>query len=448
MTFAIEPMITAGGAEVVLHDDEWSISTRGRLARRPFRAHRRDHRRGPEDPDRRHETAVRQVRASRPRVEHYAKLLVETCVDVSPAGRCWSTGARSRGRCSRRSAARSAGAAPTRSSASSLTGCGMNMPWAREAPEELLATPAGDRGLRVRTKPTPCRDRGAREHPRADGPAGRAARAAPGRDAPTPGARVRGGAEVGRLPVSDAGARAGRRDVVRGVQDFLYGACLLDWDAERERMAAMPSASKTPRRCGSSRATPTCGWSRRPLELRSTRAARTCPAASSSSRRSRIRPRARSSFGEFPAVYNGREVRRDPHSASRAGWSSSLGRSERGVPDRDARPGRGRAAARGAGDRLQPRDHAHMKNTLFDEKIDGTVHLALGNGLPEVGGRERQPDALGHRQGAARGRPGSSWTAKSCRKRRSLAALRRFATMLTRGGSRVFSCLRARGVRF
>jgi methionyl aminopeptidase len=27
MTFAIEPMINAGEAEVVLHDDEWSIST-------------------------------------------------------------------------------------------------------------------------------------------------------------------------------------------------------------------------------------------------------------------------------------------------------------------------------------------------------------------------------------------------------------------------------------
>jgi methionyl aminopeptidase len=27
MTFAIEPMINAGGADVVLHDDEWSIST-------------------------------------------------------------------------------------------------------------------------------------------------------------------------------------------------------------------------------------------------------------------------------------------------------------------------------------------------------------------------------------------------------------------------------------
>ena len=27
MVFAIEPMITAGAPEVVLHDDEWSIST-------------------------------------------------------------------------------------------------------------------------------------------------------------------------------------------------------------------------------------------------------------------------------------------------------------------------------------------------------------------------------------------------------------------------------------
>jgi aminopeptidase len=28
----------------------------------------------------------------------------------------------------------------------------------------------------------------------------------------------------------------------------------------------------------------------------------------------------------------------------------------------------------------------YMRNTLFDEKIDGTVHLALGNGLPDLGG--------------------------------------------------------------
>ena len=30
MTLAIEPMITAGGYEIVLHDDDWSISTADR----------------------------------------------------------------------------------------------------------------------------------------------------------------------------------------------------------------------------------------------------------------------------------------------------------------------------------------------------------------------------------------------------------------------------------
>ena len=28
----------------------------------------------------------------------------------------------------------------------------------------------------------------------------------------------------------------------------------------------------------------------------------------------------------------------------------------------------------------------HMKNTLFDEKIDGTAHVALGNGVADIGG--------------------------------------------------------------
>ena len=40
MTFAIEPMINMGGPDIVVHDDEWSISTRRRLAFGPFRAHR------------------------------------------------------------------------------------------------------------------------------------------------------------------------------------------------------------------------------------------------------------------------------------------------------------------------------------------------------------------------------------------------------------------------
>ena len=31
----------------------------------------------------------------------------------------------------------------------------------------------------------------------------------------------------------------------------------------------------------------------------------------------------------------------------------------------------------------------YMKNTLFDEKMYGTIHLAIGAGLPTIGGKNR-----------------------------------------------------------
>ncbi len=34
-----------------------------------------------------------------------------------------------------------------------------------------------------------------------------------------------------------------------------------------------------------------------------------------------------------------------------------------------------------------PRIQRHMRNTLFDEKMDGTIHLAIGAGIPSVGGQ-------------------------------------------------------------
>ena len=40
-----------------------------------------------------------------------------------------------------------------------------------------------------------------------------------------------------------------------------------------------------------------------------------------------------------------------------------------------------------------------MKNTLFDEKMDGTVHIALGNSYTDLGGTNESPDPLGPRQG-------------------------------------------------
>ena len=40
----------------------------------------------------------------------------------------------------------------------------------------------------------------------------------------------------------------------------------------------------------------------------------------------------------------------------------------------------------------------HTQNTLFDEKIEGTIHLALGNGFPFIGGTNVERRPLGHGQ--------------------------------------------------
>src|SRR4029453_19105965 len=58
-----------------------------------------------------------------------------------------------------------------------------------------------------------------------------------------------------------------------------------------------------------------------------------------------------------------------------------------------------------------------MKNTLFDEKIDGTIHLALGNGLPHVGGTNQTEIHwdIGNDRGPARSTvPAGSQRSTSC----------------------------------
>ena len=57
-----------------------------------------------------------------------------------------------------------------------------------------------------------------------------------------------------------------------------------------------------------------------------------------------------------------------------------------------------------------------MKNVLFDEKIDGSIHLALGQSYDEGRRQERELDPLGHRQGPARRAAASSSTARSSRR--------------------------------
>ena len=138
MTFAIEPMITAGGPEVVLHDDEWSISSADGSLAAHFEHTVAITADGTADPHRRHE---RRSYVNDPRIEQYAKLLVETCVDVQPGWQVLVGGsalARPLLEEVSRAVARRGAYAMLRVN---LSGSGINVPWALEAPVELLDAP-------------------------------------------------------------------------------------------------------------------------------------------------------------------------------------------------------------------------------------------------------------------------------------------------------------------
>jgi aminopeptidase len=168
--------------------------------------------------------------------------------------------------------------------------------------------------------------------------------------------------------------------------DFLYGACLLDWDLERERMsgyAARFDAADEVRIVGDG------------TDLRLSIAGRTmlvdagganipggeffgCPIEDSAE--------GTISFSEFPGVHGGRHVSgiRFRFEAGRIVEASSDSEEDYLLKTLDTDDGARRVGELGIG--CNPGITRHMRNTLFDEKIDGTVHVAVGNGFPDLGG--------------------------------------------------------------
>jgi aminopeptidase len=91
-------------------------------------------------------------------------------------------------------------------------------------------------------------------------------------------------------------------------------------------------------------------------------------------------------FAEFPAVYVGREltgIRLRFEGGRVVDAAAATGEDFlHGVLDTDE--GARRLGELGIG--CNPGIQRYMRNTLFDEKIDGTVHLALGRSIEEIGG--------------------------------------------------------------
>jgi aminopeptidase len=172
----------------------------------------------------------------------------------------------------------------------------------------------------------------------------------------------------------------------REFAEFLYGACLLDWDAERERMqryADRFDAAEEVRIVGAG------------TDISLSIAGRTmkvdagganipggeffgCPVEDSAE--------GTIAFTEFPAVYAGREINGIRLRFERGTVVDATADTNEAylIETLDSDEGARRLGELGIG--CNPGITRYMKNTLFDEKIDGTVHLALGNGLPDLGG--------------------------------------------------------------
>ena len=91
-------------------------------------------------------------------------------------------------------------------------------------------------------------------------------------------------------------------------------------------------------------------------------------------------------FTEFPAVHAGRSVEgiRFRFEGGRIVEASADRNEDFLLETLDTDEGARRLGELGIG--CNPGITRHMKNTLFDEKMYGTVHLAIGNGFPFLGG--------------------------------------------------------------
>jgi len=91
-------------------------------------------------------------------------------------------------------------------------------------------------------------------------------------------------------------------------------------------------------------------------------------------------------FGEYPVVERGAEIReaRLTFEAGKVVDAAATSGEETLFSILDTDEGARRIGELGIG--CNPGIQRYMKNTLFDEKIDGTVHLALGRGFADLGG--------------------------------------------------------------
>jgi aminopeptidase len=168
--------------------------------------------------------------------------------------------------------------------------------------------------------------------------------------------------------------------------DFLYGAVLLDWDAERERMAKIKEIFDNAAEVRIVGEGTDLTLSLAGREGLIDAAGANIPGGEVFYSPVEDSAEGVVEFSEFPAMFAGRELAgiRFRFEGGKIVDASAQSNEEFLIQTLDTDEGARRLGELGIG--CNPGITRYMKNTLFDEKINGTVHLAVGRGFPFLGG--------------------------------------------------------------
>jgi aminopeptidase len=173
---------------------------------------------------------------------------------------------------------------------------------------------------------------------------------------------------------------------LRQFEDFLYGAVLLDWDAMRRsmtRIAERFDAADTVRVVGDGT---DVSFSLAGRDGRIDALGANLPGGEVFYSPVEDSAEGVVTFSEYPTQQGGRELSgvRLRFEGGRVVEATAARNGDNLNQELDTDEG-----ARGLGEfgiGCNPGIREHMKNTLFDEKIEGTVHFAVGAGFPFLGG--------------------------------------------------------------
>ncbi len=190
---------------------------------------------------------------------------------------------------------------------------------------------------------------------------------------------------VAQFPTEAAAAEAGMS--LAEFEDFVYGACLLDWEAEERRMRRIKERFDEAQEVRIVGAGTDLTLSVAGREGVVSSGLRNMPDGEVFYSPIEDSAEGVIAYSEFPAVYLGHDVEeaRLVFREGRVVEATASGGEEflRQVLATD--DGASRLGELGIG--CNPRITRFTRNVLFDEKIDGTVHLALGGSYTYTGGR-------------------------------------------------------------